>query len=115
MQVCIECRMVRPPCEHEKFSITHKWRAPKKTNDKAWRMIAKGDYWWDKRHIDRTADKYIWHPLANGIEVAFGQASKRLRRERKKKTKNPLAYRLEIERRKKLLEERRREFYEKDT
>jgi hypothetical protein len=112
MLVCIVCRMVRPPCNHEKFSITHRWRAPKKTNDKAWRMVANGDYWWDKRHLDRTADKYIWHPAANGLEKMFGQASKAIRRRRNEKASDPLAYRLELERRKKLMEERRRRFHE---
>lgn len=113
MRVCIKCRMVRPSCSHDTFSITHKWRAPKKTNNKAWSLIAKGDYWWDKRHIDRTADKYIYHPLANGLEVAFGQADKFVRRRRAKR--NTLENRLEIERRKKLLEERKRKFYGEDT
>lgn len=112
MQVCIECRMVNPPCKHDKFGITHKWRAPKKTNDKAWRLIAGGDYWWDKRHLDRTADKYVWHPLANGLEVAFGQADKFIRRRRNKRQEDPLAHRLELERRKKLIQERRRKVNE---
>jgi hypothetical protein len=32
-----------------------KWRQPKKSNKKAWKLIESGDIWWDKKAIDRAA------------------------------------------------------------
>jgi hypothetical protein len=51
--VCVTCREINKHCEHEKINTGHKWAAPRKTNDKAWKMIAEGDIWWDKRRVNR--------------------------------------------------------------
>jgi hypothetical protein len=40
-------------CEHEKIYCGKKWAAPRKNNDKAWKLIESGDIWWDKRRMDR--------------------------------------------------------------
>lgn len=58
-QVCPECRVVAPiviTCAHaNKIWVTPKWRAPKKTNDRAWKRIAEGDVLWDHGAIEAKA------------------------------------------------------------
>ena len=51
--VCAECREINKPCNHETIRVGSNWSAPRKTNDKAWKLIASGDIWWNKRRIDR--------------------------------------------------------------
>lgn len=33
--------------------MSPRWRAPKKTNDRAWKMIQNGEFLWDKKAIAR--------------------------------------------------------------
>ena len=44
-----------------------KWIAPKATNSKAWRRIAKGEWWWDRRRIRRVAARtsyeHVWRTI----------------------------------------------------
>ena len=58
-QVCPECRAVGPiiiTCAHaNKIWVGPKWRAPKKTNDRAWKRIAEGDILWDHSAIEAVA------------------------------------------------------------
>lgn len=58
-QVCPECREVAPviiSCSHaNKIWVTSKWRAPKKTDDRAWRQIAEGQIFWDEGAVARKA------------------------------------------------------------
>ena len=49
--VCVTCRTVNGSCHHEKLVVNYRWRPPKKTNNKAWKKIADGDIWWDKRAV----------------------------------------------------------------
>jgi len=59
--ICITCRGVNKhnvsSCPGEFVRMSYRWRAPKKSNNKAWNMVANGDVWWDKRHITRKAIK----------------------------------------------------------
>ena len=41
-----------PKCSTSLLNMGKRWRPPKKTNDKAWRKIANGDYWWDVKVIN---------------------------------------------------------------
>lgn len=55
--VCVVCRTSfkgGSGCGHEKIYMSHKWRAPKKDNDKAWKMIEAGDIWWDKKAVENA-------------------------------------------------------------
>lgn len=54
--VCVSCRTINntPPCAHEKETCHHKWRAPKRSNDRAWKRIAAGDWLWDDTSIRRS-------------------------------------------------------------
>lgn len=36
----------------------YKWSAPKKTNDRAWKRIAKGEWLWDRRRVRRHNDNH---------------------------------------------------------
>ena len=60
-QVCPECRTVAPiiiTCAHaNKIWVGSKWRAPKKTNDRAWKRIAEGEIQWDRAAIEAKAQK----------------------------------------------------------
>lgn len=61
--VCIDCRKANKgiACTiegHRVFSLHYKWRAPKKNNAKAWRMIADGDVWWDKKAVAKATMYY---------------------------------------------------------
>lgn len=69
--VCVTCREINKSCEHEKISCGYKWAAPRKTNDKAWKRIADGDIWWDKKRISR--------PLRQGKESPGWRARPALR------------------------------------
>lgn len=57
--VCIKCREISLTdqclrCGGEATLVHSKWRPPKKHNDKAWKLIEKGEWLWDVRHIDRS-------------------------------------------------------------
>lgn len=93
--VCVECRTVDLPCGHtDQIQVDGvRWRAPKKHNDKAWKLIAAGDIWWDKRYMRQVADTYRYG--LNG-ERWYGRDKKRRkelhmspqeRRDRKNKLK----------------------------
>lgn len=48
--VCVKCRVVTSGaihCGHEIAYVGPKWRAPRKTNDRAWKRIEAGDWLWD--------------------------------------------------------------------
>lgn len=63
ISVCVPCRFAAkqtwkcPHCGLEMAYAGRKWRAPKKNNDRAWKMIAAGDWLWDKMAIDSKAVK----------------------------------------------------------
>lgn len=67
--VCAECRWVGssescPFCHKEAISVHHRWRAPKKNNDAAWKLIINGDVMWDKKAVNKKLkDQYMtrWH------------------------------------------------------
>lgn len=37
----------------------YRWRAPKKNNDKAWKMIAEGQYLWDAKALAKKPESYL--------------------------------------------------------
>lgn len=58
--VCARCRIVstvQPSCGHEGTHVGSRWRAPKKSDDKAWKRIENGDWWWDDKAIYRWMRK----------------------------------------------------------
>jgi hypothetical protein len=55
--ICIACRTVNGACTHAKIVASYRWRPPKKNNHKAWKKIAAGDIWWDKRAIESKGVK----------------------------------------------------------
>lgn len=68
--MCIPCRSGNGCLtkQHETIYMGRRWRAPKRTNDRAWKMIEAGDVWWDKKalakkkgfsHAEWTKD-YLW-------------------------------------------------------
>lgn len=64
--LCVPCRKVWkkpgwfvvdadcPGCGESGKNMGTKWRAPKLSNTKAWKLIEAGDYLWDKRAIARN-------------------------------------------------------------
>lgn len=60
--VCVPCRNVFrltgkcPDFGEVLVRRHHKWRAPRKTNDKAWKLIEQGDWLWDKRALRGRRD-----------------------------------------------------------
>ncbi len=59
---CVICRIAQkrnPHCSrgHEMIWMGRFWRAPKKTNIKAWQRVAQGDKLWDDRAIERKAKR----------------------------------------------------------
>jgi len=92
--VCLTHRAVShyggcPVCGNYDFSIHPKWRAPKKNNDAAWKLLEKGDYLWDKRAVIRKkekkrerrldfgrADRLRWAQWVAKVRVANGWVSK---------------------------------------
>lgn len=55
---CVKCREVftnRTTCNkgHEMTRVANDWAAPRKSNNKAWSLIAKGDWLWDKKRVQR--------------------------------------------------------------
>lgn len=78
--ICIPCRgvysntdsfsfsggmstIICPNCRKPLKGMFYNWRAPKKNNDEAWKLIAAGDYYWDKKHVDSRAkrDRLKWY------------------------------------------------------
>lgn len=52
--VCVTCKSVNlPSCGHELKLVSHKWRAPKKNNIKAWKKVQAGNLLWDDKAIAR--------------------------------------------------------------
>lgn len=67
--VCIKHREVNHwgPCNvcgEADIYLSPKWRAPTKSNDLAWKRIAKGEYYWDRKaksqRAQRTRSLYPW-------------------------------------------------------
>ena len=61
---CVECRGKITP-QHNENHTTHtvssRWRAPRINNDSAWKRIAAGEIWWDRKAISRKAVKGMRH------------------------------------------------------
>lgn len=63
--LCAPCRVVDkylytcPRCGGSMLDMGTRWRAPKKSNKRAWARVDKGDYWWDDRALAKRAP--IWH------------------------------------------------------
>ncbi len=69
--VCVPCRMVKrvqdfyfePVCPScmEPMKKMWRWSPPKKTNNRAWKRIERGDWMWDHRRVRRVRDgKTSW-------------------------------------------------------
>lgn len=59
---CVICRIAQkrnPHCSrgHDMVWMGRFWRAPKKTNIKAWQRVALGDKLWDDKAIERKAKR----------------------------------------------------------
>jgi hypothetical protein len=61
--VCVPCRLamksmsVCSNCHNPAEFCGYRWRAPKRTNDRAWKMIESGDFMWDKKAIAKKRAK----------------------------------------------------------
>lgn len=64
--VCPNCRLVGAHtatdggcarCGTRVLLVSSKWRAPRRTNDRAWRAVAAGTILWDKRAVRRAATR----------------------------------------------------------
>lgn len=60
--VCVPCREVGQTtncltCGRETITVSARWRAPRKTNDRAWKRIERGEILWDRNHIEKVATK----------------------------------------------------------
>lgn len=61
--VCVPCRYVAkqtsvcPHCRGEMIHMSYRWRAPRRTNRRAWALIASGVWLWDRRV---HAARYPW-------------------------------------------------------
>lgn len=57
---CVECRgglTAEHLDTHTTHMVSSRWRAPSKHNDLAWKRIAKGEIWWDRRAIAKKQRK----------------------------------------------------------
>ncbi len=59
---CVICRIAQKRSSHcsrghEMVWMGRFWRAPKKTNIKAWQRVAQGDKLWDDKAIERKAKR----------------------------------------------------------
>lgn len=59
---CVKCRIAQKrsshcPRGHEMICMGRFWRAPKKSNIKAWQRVAQGDKLWDDKAINRKAKR----------------------------------------------------------
>jgi len=66
MMVCIPCRSANPAVVYKDDVVIHqacgenvtvsprKWSPPKKTNKRAWKRIANGEWNWDRRRVRRN-------------------------------------------------------------
>lgn len=66
--VCVKCRHVArgragtcPICRQTMQHMYYTWRAPKKTNDKAWKLIENGQWLWDRHAVDTKAIEWARH------------------------------------------------------
>jgi len=55
--VCVKCRKLDAgtpcnACGGDTVLVHSQWRAPKKTNDRAWKRVENGEWLWDRNHID---------------------------------------------------------------
>lgn len=55
--VCPTHRTVdAPACAgHQTIAVSAKWRAPRRTDDHAWKAIAAGNLWWDTAAVEKVA------------------------------------------------------------
>lgn len=90
--VCIPCRNVKGGnatcqfCRQPMHAMYYKWRAPKKKDDKAWKIIEAGDWYWDKKAIDQEA----WNRVIGIWENWRSPEARRRRAERVKKMRELL-------------------------
>jgi hypothetical protein len=56
---CATCQFAgyeQCPCNNGEWRyMSSKWRPPKKHNTHAWKRIANGELWWDRKAIDKKA------------------------------------------------------------
>jgi hypothetical protein len=68
--VCIACRTISKTsstcveCQQPTWILHHKWRAPKRTNDRAWKRIAAGDWLWELPKKLSTEATVVWNGRA---------------------------------------------------
>ena len=86
--VCIPCREVYPGgrCRRcgspTKLARAHGgWAPPKKNNDRAWRMIEKGDWLWDKKRVTRIQLRHWpeWKRLGDDYYFNLKRSNKKFR------------------------------------
>ena len=55
-------------CGEEMVKVWYNWSPPKKSNDRAWKRIAEGDWLWDHRRVRRIRNRpaYIVSYRSNG-------------------------------------------------
>jgi hypothetical protein len=63
VNVCIKHRWVShwdacPTCGNVDRIFHSKWRAPKKTNDLAWKRIANGERDWDRKAVSKKSRRW---------------------------------------------------------
>ncbi len=62
--VCVPCRTAKKGYTENCLScggpliMKYKWKAPKKNNDRMWKRIEKGEWYWDRRRIRRAFGTY---------------------------------------------------------
>lgn len=78
-RVCIPCRNVKPTGDACQFCggplrwAPKYWRAPRKTNNTAWRRVAEGEWLWDRKAVRRAARRwYPWRPSVRLAERMLG-------------------------------------------
>ena len=80
--ICIPCRFVTksvwgancPKCREPMKNMGTHWRAPKKSNERAWRLIEQGKYLWDEKAVARADGDSVWgliHNLAPRLRTQF--------------------------------------------
>lgn len=57
--VCAKSRTVDlcTDISHEHLAVSARWRAPRRTNDKAWKRIEQGEILWDRVAVMRAQEK----------------------------------------------------------
>ena len=80
VSVCVTCRRAEKQggdncakCGNPMTDMGPRWCAPKATNSKAWRRIAKGEWWWDRRRIRRIDARTPYERVWRGPSRKKGQ------------------------------------------